>query len=271
MSHLDSADLAAALDTTPTERGARALAHSVECTQCGALLAQARDDDVAVGQLLHALDHAPSPVTMSDIIAASSQDPYAHHDRSARISRLPRRALQLATGAGIVGIAAAAAAAAVGPHGMQKLWTQLVGRSSPAHVDHQHVASKPRTTYPVPVPPNEALRGVTVAASDSVVVTFRSAQRAGVIRVTPSTGGDVRVEGNADGATYTVGSSSITVGNHLSDSASYNIDIPDPDSLTVVRIRIGTELVYSRTGDRVLVPSAASLDGSVVLPLRKNR
>ncbi len=275
MPHLDDSDVAAALDTIPSPQGTQALAHAAECAQCGVLLTKTRHADVAVRYLLQALDHQPREVALGDIVAAASQPSaygshrsYSAHGQASRVAgfrRFPQRALRLGVGAGILGVAAAAAAAA-GPRAVvHDFWTRLVGDRSHAYTERSEATDAARVTYNAP--PSK-MRGVTIVPTDSVVVTFKSAQHAGVIRVLRSSTEQVEVAASTDGPTYVVGSSTILVNNRLADSASYDIKLPDSRRLTEARIRVGTKLVYDRAAARMVVPVAASPDGEIVLSLR---
>lgn len=274
MPHLDDADVAAALDTIPSSQGTRALAHAAECAQCGVLLTKTRDADAAVRYLLHAVDHQPREMAIGDIVAAASQPaaygshrPHGAHgqlNRAAGLRRFPQRALRLGVGAGILGVAVAAAAA--GPRAaVHDFWARLVGDNSHAYTERSEATGAARVTYTAP---RRAMRGVTIVPTDSIVVTFKSSQRTGVIRVARSSTGQVEVVASADGPTYVVGSNTIVVSNGLADSASYDIKLPDSRSLTMVRIQVGMKVVYDRAAARVLVPTAAGPNGEIVLPLR---
>lgn len=275
MPHLDDSDVAAALDTIPSPQGTQALAHASGCAQCGVLLRKTRDADAAVRYLLQALDHQPREVALGDIVAAASQPSvygshrsYSAHGQTSRVAgvrRFPQRALRLGVGAGILGVAAAAAAAA-GPRAVvHDFWTRLVGDNSHASTERSEPTDAARVTYNAPP---SAMRGVTIVPTDSVVVTFKAPQHAGVIRVLRSSSEQVEVAASADGPTYVVGSSTILVNNGLADSASYDIRLPDNHRLTEARIRVGTKLVYDRAAARVVVPVAARPDGEIVLSLR---
>ncbi|HEY7898181.1 MAG TPA: hypothetical protein VIC03_07175 [Gemmatimonadaceae bacterium] len=98
---------------------------------------------------------------------------------------------------------------------------------------------------------------------------FRSTQAAGTVHVVPSTSPQLSVEGDGDGATYTVGENTIVVNNRPSDSISYTVRLPLTGSAGAMNIRIAGSLVYSNTDNTSTPRVNAGSSNQYILDLKR--
>jgi hypothetical protein len=269
--HLTDADLGAILgsaDDGPTSDVAHG--HAATCANCrGAIrLAQAADRDV--GDLLHLLDHAtPSRDFAWVRRQARAADPGLTVVADSRPTlRVPagsntRPRLESAIRWSAVVLSLSAAAAAALPP-VRHFIAHVAGLSqsaapAPAPVVRPPIQSQSATpTAPV------APRGVAIVADRRVDIVFQNAQPGTELRVHAAFGERVAVTASIDGSTYTVGRGTIII-DASAPGTAYDIDLPSPERLPAVSIRVADRIVFERHGATVHTVGVLQTDGSYTI------
>ena len=258
--HLTDETLAAALDRGGSSIAESVRLHVMECESCRKVLAAATIDDAEVGKLFGLLDHEP-PATAAEEFASR----IASHRNAVRASsrRNRTRSWNLARWAGAAGLftASVAAAALIPNSPVQRLVRFVIAASYSDH-SPMDTARKAVNTSPLP-------RGVEIIPHGRVEVLFRSTQAAGTVHVVPSTSPQLSVEGDGDGATFTVGESTIVVNNRPSDSISYIVRLPLTGSADAMSIRIAGSLVYSNSDNTSTPRLHAGSGNQYILDLKR--
>jgi hypothetical protein len=266
--HLTDADLGAILGRADGSTGDVAHAHAATCANCrGAIrLAQAADRDVA--DLLHLLDHAtPSrdfawvrrqaraadPVPMADIQPAPRL--LAGSDTGPRLQSAIRWSA-------VVLSLSAAAAAALPP--VRHFIAHVAGLSQSAAPAPGAVVRPPTQSQSATPTAPLAPRGVAIVADRRVDIVFQNAQPGTELRVHAAFGERVAVTASIDGSTYTVGRGTIVI-DASAPGTVYDIDLPSPDRLPEVSIRVADRIVFERHGVTVHTVGVLQTDGSYTI------
>jgi hypothetical protein len=252
--HLTDDELGAMLNADDRGEAARAgRAHLAQCAECREAVAQLRESDSEIADLLHVLDHPPGTVQFSTIVERATRG--AREERSLRLvpggnsrSAAPRRALRWA---GVILAGAAAVAVASVP-------------SSPVRRLIANVTTQPAARSAVPVPsvaapsvvPSPTLsRGIgIVPRRGEAAVVFSMLPVGGRISVRTAAfnaAGGVSVLASGDGARYGVTRDSIRVDNREASGIDFVVTVPAAQDLPVVSIAVGDQVVFSRRGGSV--------------------
>lgn len=280
--HLSDTDLGAALDPAGGGvAGSAARAHAATCGACSTALREARVADDEVAELLELLDHR-SPtvdyralewrvVEVEQARQAERTEEYpALSPGTRRLVSAPRggsgRTVSLAARRGIMMLAlsAAAAAAAVAPHSpVRALVARVATRSRAAAPAPRPVVLPETPSATAPVTP----RGVAIASAQHVDLVFRAPSPGGAVHIRETKAASVSVMASAAGPVYTVGAGAILVDPRGTPGVTYDVELPPPDQVRSVSIRIGSRVVFARRGPVVRSDSRPAPDGSYLIPL----
>lgn len=246
--HWTERTLAAALDLAGGgEAGAAARDHADVCPACRIALAHARGAELAVGHALEVLD-APMPELDTTQILAwiLAQPSIVQPARVTQRGYRPAGHRRAVWGVGLLVSVAAVAAAAVPGSPIHLLMTRLLPQAAPAHITRQHalLLSAAESTPASP-------RSVAIAPHGPASIVFQARQTIGVIRVLTGTTDHLSVQGDGDGATYTVGENVILIDQREHSALSYDVTLPSATIAPDVRIRVGGRTVYQRVGDQI--------------------
>jgi hypothetical protein len=101
-----------------------------------------------------------------------------------------------------------------------------------------------------------------------IAILFVSAQATGVIRILPGGGSAVAVRGDGDGATYTIGQDTIVVENSGKSALNYDVELPSMAQCPRLYIRVGDQLLYSRSEGRIHTRAILDTAGRYIIPMR---
>ncbi|MES2357629.1 MAG: hypothetical protein V4529_04730 [Gemmatimonadota bacterium] len=261
-SHLTDASLAAMLERDDSVADDVRL-HLAECDQCRAALTAARTQIIEVNRLLELLTVTQPEIDPVEFVrqVASGTGLTREHARTRRLRS--RRFAHNAIAAAIL-LSSVAAAALVTPATMRRLLHVAAVASRITSDQPSAAPGKSDRSQPLP-------RGVEISPHGRVDVLFRSSQLAGSVRVVSASIAELSVTGTDAGPTYTVGSNSIIVTNHPSDSLSFVVGVPALSDTDTVYIHVAGQIVYSNIGNRVIAPLSADQSGQIVLPFQNLR
>jgi hypothetical protein len=272
--HLTDADLGAILGSAgdgPTSDVAHG--HAAACANCrGAIrLAQAADRDV--GDLLHLLDHGTPSLDFATVLSqARTADPrltvVADSRPTPRVpagsdtgsDTGPRLKSAIRWSAVVLSLSAAAAAALPSVrHFIARTAGLSPSATAPAPTVRPPTQSQ-SATLTAPVAP----RGVAIVADRRVDIVFQNAQPGTELRVHAAFGERVAVTASIDGSTYTVGRGRIVI-DASAPGTVYDIDLPSPERLPEVSIRVTDRIVFERHGATVHTLGVLQTDGSYTI------
>ncbi|HWZ60232.1 MAG TPA: hypothetical protein VNW46_14740 [Gemmatimonadaceae bacterium] len=272
--HLTDADLGAILgfaDEEPTSDVA--LGHAETCANCrGAIrLAQAADRDV--GDLLHLLDHATpsrdfawvrSQARTADprltVVADSPPTPRVPAGSDTGPDTRPRLHSAIRWSAVVLSLSAAAAAALPS---VRHFIARTAGLSQSTRAPAPAVRPPTQSQSAAPTAP-VAPRGVAIVADRRVDIVFQNARPGTVLRVHAAVGDRVAVTASIDGSTYTVGRGTIVI-DATAPGTAYDIDLPSPERLPEVSMRVADRVVFARHGATVHTRGVLQTDGSYTI------
>lgn len=239
--HLHDDELRAIVDGELADaRATEALRHLAGCLECVRRLDRLRMVAEQTTELLSALDHARPPLSADAVIA-----------RANRVATTRHRAAAAGLAALVI---AGAAAAAIPGSPVRRYVAGVLARS------HPQTAGRLRQATPEASP--EAASGIAVVPAARVEIVFRDVQPAGAIRISLADTGAVRITHWGGTAGYAVTDSGVVIDNAAS-TASYDVTIPR--SVTRVRVRVGTLVVFAREGERISSIAARERGGSYVI------
>ena len=225
--HLSEAEIAALIYTLGQDRDLerRAYSHLATCAECTRLIGSLRDADRDTSSLLSSLD-VPAPSQSADAVIRAARR------QEKRFAFGWRRA------AAVVGllVVAAAAAAAIPASPLHRLLLTALGSSGGLNVDSK---ATPQTPQPEPASPSVSLAAKPGAALE---VSFSGSGVGGALDVRIIDQDQISLSSPSAGAIYRVSANRIAV----EQSAPAKFQLQVPRSLSQLRVRIGTDVLFER-------------------------
>lgn len=239
--HPSEGDLLALIDgeLEPKEAGA-VRSHLAECAECAGRKAELEVLLADNRGALDSLDAGDPPATTADHVMAIARL------REPLPSRRPTRYyLKAASITLLIGSAALAVAMPGSP--IREVALDLIDDFREGEPEIQE----------------DALRtGVALEPTGRLVVSFAERQDRGTIEVVLASTSRAQVDASEEGASFSVASNSIAVGN-AGAAASYVVTVPE--RLADVDIRVGDRTVFRKTGEEVVSVPPAS-EGRYLIP-----
>jgi anti-sigma factor RsiW len=193
--------------------------HLAQCAACRGRVAEARQADAELQAQLRQLDHEPPRITAAQVVARAM-------GRGPRIRRF-RWAAGIVLALGIAGAAYAA------PGSPLRGWV----RAALTWVGAGRVEQAPA--------------GIAVAPGAGLVITFTSAQTAGLVRVSLTDGAEVVVRAPRGAGTFTSDVERLVIHNS-GPAATFDIEIPR--AAPRVEIQVQGARLFLKEGSRVTGP-----------------
>ncbi|MDQ6635158.1 MAG: zf-HC2 domain-containing protein [Gemmatimonadota bacterium] len=228
----------------PLARQSEVRRHLAECPACERLLVDWKETEAYAARLLRTLDH-PAPTVSVDALIA----------RAAPRVRTRRHA---AVAAGIAALVVAGVAAAAVPGSPVRQYVERV-MGTPSIARSPHAPMTRRT--PIRAAQPEA-SGIAFVPANSVEVTFRDSQLAGVLRITVADSIAVRIAQRGGSAGYALTDAGVSVEN-TGSIASYDLVLPR--TLPHATVRVGQRIVFTTTHEHITTAAARDSSGSYVI------
>lgn len=219
------------------ERAARD--HLVGCSTCRTLVEESEREELEIHACLRVVDHPLPPRAWSDVAARA---------RTGGNSWARRAAVLLLTLGG-AGVAYAA------PGSPLPGWLRSVVK----------LVAERRTPAPAPAPaPIPQLAGIGVDPGRSLLISFRSRQPSGRVRVTLGPGARVELRAPAGSARFGSGPDQLVVEN-AGSTADFELWIPD--DAPRIEVRVAGERVFLKEGPRITLDGGGAARSPFSFPL----